>query len=342
MIIGLTGSLAAGKGVVSDFLKEREFKHYSVRNFLIEEIEKRGLPVNRDSMVSVANQLREINHPGYLAEQLYEKAKAEGGDCIIESLRTPGEILLLREKGNFILIAVDADPRIRYERAVVRKSETDRISFEEFMENEKREMDSDNPNKQNLRKCIEMADFLLENNGDLVELNERLEKIFEKIKSKNKRPSWDEYFMKMAALVAERSTCLRHHVGAVIVKDKRILTTGYNGAVRWATDCLELGCKKDELNLASGFGSEECRAVHAEQNAIIQAASHGISIDGTTLYCTTIPCRMCAKEIVNAGIKEIVTYSDYPGAKGSVEFLQQCGIVLRKIERPSSEISFLD
>ncbi|MBI3990744.1 MAG: dCMP deaminase family protein, partial [Candidatus Omnitrophica bacterium] len=114
----------------------------------------------------------------------------------------------------------------------------------------------------------------------------------------NNRPSWDEYFMKMALLVAERSTCLRHHVGAVIVKDKRMLTTGYNGAPAGTKDCLELGCLRDELKIPSGTRHEICRAIHAEQNALIQAALYGVSVAGATIYCTHSPCILCAKMLV--------------------------------------------
>ncbi|MCL2334478.1 MAG: cytidine/deoxycytidylate deaminase family protein [Endomicrobia bacterium] len=126
------------------------------------------------------------------------------------------------------------------------------------------------------------------------------------------RPSWDEYFMKLAWLVAERSTCLRHHVGAVIVRDKRILTTGYNGAAAGVKDCLELGCLRDELKIPSGTRHEICRAIHAEQNAIIQGGFSGINIKGSTLYCTHSPCILCAKMIANAGIKRVITGIEYP------------------------------
>jgi dCMP deaminase len=126
------------------------------------------------------------------------------------------------------------------------------------------------------------------------------------------RPSWDEYFMKLAWLVAERSTCVRHHVGAVIVRDKRILTTGYNGAASGIKDCLELGCLRNQLNIPSGTRHEICRAIHAEQNAIIQAGTHGININGGTLYCTHSPCILCAKMIANAKIKRVVMNIEYP------------------------------
>ncbi|WP_374129526.1 cytidine/deoxycytidylate deaminase family protein [Candidatus Endomicrobiellum agilis] len=118
--------------------------------------------------------------------------------------------------------------------------------------------------------------------------------------------------MKLAWLVAERSTCRRHHVGAVIVRDKRILTTGYNGAASATRDCLSLGCLRDAMNIPSGQRHEICRAIHAEQNAIIQGGYHGMNIKGSTLYCTHSPCVLCAKMIVNAGIKKIIANIEYP------------------------------
>ena len=126
------------------------------------------------------------------------------------------------------------------------------------------------------------------------------------------RPSWDDYFMDIAELVASRSTCLRRQVGAVIVKDRRIISTGYNGAPRGGSHCLDVGCLREQLGVPSGERHELCRAVHAEQNAIIQAALHGVSTNGATLYCTTQPCVLCAKMLLNAGIKEIFFRGSYP------------------------------
>lgn len=131
-------------------------------------------------------------------------------------------------------------------------------------------------------------------------------------KTASQRPSWDEYFMKLAWLVAERSTCLRHHVGAVITKDRRILTTGYNGAPAGVKDCIELGCLRDQMNIPSGQRHEICRAIHAEQNAIIQGGFQGVNINGSSLYCTHSPCVLCAKMIANAGIKKVVMSIVYP------------------------------
>lgn len=126
------------------------------------------------------------------------------------------------------------------------------------------------------------------------------------------RPSWDDYFMDIAELVASRSTCRRRQVGAVIVKDRRIISTGYNGAPRGVSHCLDVGCLREQLGVPSGERHELCRAVHAEQNAIIQAALHGVSTNGATLYCTTQPCVLCAKMLLNAGIKEIFFRGSYP------------------------------
>ena len=179
-IIGITGTIGAGKGTIVDFLKkEKGFAHYSVRDFLWKEVHTRGLPENRDSLTNVANELRKNNSPSYIVDELYKIAIQEGRDAIIESIRTPGEIESLRRKGNFVLIAVDADQKIRYERIVERKSQTDKIDFDTFKKNEEREMGSNDPNKQNLKRCIEMADFVLDNSYNIEFLYQQVRSIFE-------------------------------------------------------------------------------------------------------------------------------------------------------------------
>ena len=185
-IIGITGTLGAGKGTIVDFLvRNKGFRHYSVRDFLLDEVHKRALPENRDSLTLVANELRKSHTPSYIVDELYATAKENGRDAIIESIRTPGEVKSLRHKGGFILLAIDAKPEIRYERIKVRKSITDQIDFDTFLANEKREMSSDDPNKQNLGKCIEMADFVIDNNGDLNTLFTILEVLWNTISEKN-------------------------------------------------------------------------------------------------------------------------------------------------------------
>ncbi len=127
-----------------------------------------------------------------------------------------------------------------------------------------------------------------------------------------KRPDWDEYFMSITRLVGTRTTCLRRAVGAVLVKNKRVLSTGYNGAPSGLPHCAETGCRRAQLGVPSGERAELCRGLHAEQNAIIQAAYHGVSIAGSVLYCTTLPCSICAKMLINAGVEEVVYEDGYP------------------------------
>jgi dCMP deaminase len=150
------------------------------------------------------------------------------------------------------------------------------------------------------------------------------------------RPSWDTYFMNITTLVAQRSTCTRRAVGAIIVKDKRILSTGYNGAPSGIRHCLEVGCLRESLQVPSGERHELCRGIHAEQNAIIQAAYHGVSVNNAVLYCTNQPCAICAKMIINAGIKKIYYQSGYSDALAQ-EMLSEAGIDLIKHDDLSNQ-----
>lgn len=148
----------------------------------------------------------------------------------------------------------------------------------------------------------------------------------------DKRPTWDEYFTAITKQVAARSTCLRRKVGAIIVKDKRILTTGYNGAPRGVKSCIEIGrCLRQELGIPSGQRHEICRALHAEQNAIIQAAYYGVQIEGSYIYSTTQPCVLCAKMIINAGIKRIYYHEEYPDTL-AIELLNEAGVELIRFD----------
>ncbi len=151
----------------------------------------------------------------------------------------------------------------------------------------------------------------------------------------DRRPSWDEYFLSIAELVSRRSTCLRRRVGAVLVRDKNILATGYNGAPSKITHCSDVGCIREKLKIPSGERHELCRGLHAEQNAFLQAALHGTSLKEASLYSTTQPCIICAKMIINAGIKEVVIKGDYPD-KMARDFLQKAKIKVRILEAKCS------
>ena len=154
------------------------------------------------------------------------------------------------------------------------------------------------------------------------------------------RPDIDEYFLKIASVVAERSTCRRHHVGAVAVRDKHILATGYNGAPSGFPDCLELGCLRDEMNIPSGTRQEICRGIHAEQNVIVQATLHGVSLEGSTIYCTHTPCIVCARMLVNAKIKRFVSFGRYNDEEFQ-DLFKQAGIEVSMQRRPTSRIEYL-
>lgn len=145
------------------------------------------------------------------------------------------------------------------------------------------------------------------------------------------RPSWDEYFMDITRRVATRSTCLRRAVGAILVHDKRIIASGYNGGPSGLAHCLDIGCLREKLGIPSGQQHELCRGIHAEQNAIIQAARYGMSIEGSVLYCTTQPCTQCTKMLINAGITEIVYAEGYPDDLAR-ELLEESGIIVRRFE----------
>ncbi|MDR1458607.1 MAG: AAA family ATPase [Bacteroidales bacterium] len=178
IIIGITGTTGSGKGTLVNYLtSQKGFIHYSVRSFLIEELTRRQFPVNRNTMTELANELRKNHSSSYIIDCLFLQAQKTGKNAVIESLRAVGEIESLRKKGEFCLLAVDASPDTRYKRIIRRQSETDHVTFEEFVQNEQREMFSSDPNKQNLSQCIALADHLLYNNGTIDELYTQLEKI---------------------------------------------------------------------------------------------------------------------------------------------------------------------
>jgi len=342
MFLGFTGPNAAGKGEAIKYLIEnKKFIAYSLSDIIREEAKKRGLEPIRDNLIILGNELREKEGPGVLAKRTILKIK-NMPQAIVDSIRNPYEIEELRNSlKNFKLIGVTADVKIRFERAVKRSRIGDGTTLEEFIKKEEKENTSDDKSQQ-LDKCLELSDIKVDNSDNVDSLYIKMDQILQKLDYKPySRPNWDEYFMKMAFLVAERSTCLRHHVGAVIVKNNHLVSTGYNGSPSGVKDCTELGCLRDQLGIKSGTQHEVCRAVHAEQNAIIQGALHGTSTDGAAIYCTHSPCIICAKMVVNAKIKRFVICGYYPD-KSYQDLFREAGVKFDIIQKPLLEISVLD
>jgi len=339
MIIGVTGTKASGKGEVAELFKRKGFIYLSLSDRVREEAIGRSLlSYTVKDLQDIGNELREKFGNGILVLRTL-KMMEKNKNYVIDGIRNVGEVKELRKEKDFFLIAVDASQEKRFERLIKRERSTDPKTWQEFLLVDERDRGKQELiSGQQVDKCIEQADFRIYNNGGLMELNQIADEILKKI---IKRPTWDEYFMKMASLVAERSTCLRHNIGAVIVKGKRVMTTGYNGAASGQKDCIELGCLRNELGIPSGTRHEICRAIHAEQNAIIQAGLYGTNINDSTLYCTHTPCMICAKMIVNSGIKEVISYQDYADEEAR-KFLETSGIKLRKMDRPLNLISFKD
>ncbi len=329
MIIGLTGKNGSGKTAVSDYLKSRGFEYHSLSDAIREEIRRRGKEITRDVLIVVGNDLRETFGPGILAERILGSLEREH-NYVVDSIRNPMEVDVLRRRQDFVLMAIEADPQIRFERSRVRGRESAAQSFEQFTAEENRELESKNPANQQLLATREKADIVVDNNGTLEDLHRRLDEMLPPLMSRFMRPSWDEYFMNIAKVVAMRSNCMKRKVAAIIVKDRRVVSTGYNGTPRGAKNCNEGGCPRCNSMAQSGTALDECLCCHGEENAITQAAYHGTSLKGSTLYTTFAPCLLCTKMIINSGIVEVVYNQEYPLNDRALSLLAECGVVLRR------------
>jgi dCMP deaminase len=331
MIIGLTGKNASGKGEVAKVLTEGGFNYLSLSDLLREELAKRGLKVTRENLIQVGTEMRQFYGGGVLADRALQKIDVDK-NYIVDSIRNPREVEVLRRLKNFRLVHVTAMPKTRFERIAGRAREGDPQTFKEFQVLENREAKSADPNAQQLEETGKLADVELENNGDLEGLRGRVKEIFLSLAKKNPRPAWDDYFMGIARVVALRSNCIKRKVAAVIVRDRRIISTGYNGTPRGVTNCNEGGCPRCGSFEKSGVALGECYCSHAEENAITQSAYHGVAIKGSTLYTTFSPCLICTKMIINSGIQEVVYNAHYPLGEQSIALLQEAGVLVRRIE----------
>ena len=331
MIIGLTGRNGSGKGEAVKFLQHKSFYPYSLSDVIREEVKVRGMEITRERLIEVGTELRSQGGTGVLAERVLDKIEADK-NYVIDSFRHPDEVKAFRLRPDFRLLLVDATSEVRFQRVRDRGRERDATTVEEFMELESREEATVDWHGQQLVAVEEIADFTISNNGSLGQLQDQLSDLLKRLIRQVERPDWDEYFMKLAMVASLRSNCVKRKVAAVIVRDKRVISTGYNGTPRGTRNCFEGGCPRCNDLADSGTRLEECLCSHGEENAIIQAAYHGVSVKDGVLYTTFAPCLTCTKMIINAGIVEVVYNQDYPLNKASFHLLQESGVKFRQYE----------
>ncbi len=333
MILGVSGLNGSGKGEVVRFLEERSFYALSLSDVIRQELARQGVEETRERMIEAGRALRRAEGEGALAVRLAEQLSSDR-NYVIDSVRHPAEVQELRERASrFKLLWVEAPLALRIERIRARGRSGDPVTPEELRALEGRELGSDDSAAQQLLAVEALADFRMPNAGSVDELRQSVHQIL----AENlffDRPSWDEYFMSIARMVASRSNCVKRHVGAVIALDRRIISTGYNGTPRGARNCNEGGCPRCNRFTAGGARLDECLCSHGEENAITQAAYHGVSVRGSTVYTTFCPCLMCTKMIINAGIEEVAFNADYPLGDVSLALLREAGVKVRQVTLP--------
>ncbi|MBI2146394.1 AAA family ATPase [Candidatus Woesearchaeota archaeon] len=332
MILGITGNYATGKDSVAEILQSMNFFHVSFSDLLRQELYHRKIPVTRDQLILIGNELRERHGADILARKALEQVQ-DGENYVFTSIRNPAEVKRLQQRTDFLLINVTAPDAVRLQRIVHRNRENDPKTLEELRSKEKLE-NSSNPNAQQLQTVAGMATVELRNDATKEKLQEKVQKLVADwmFKLQDQRPDWDHYFMNIADQIKMRSNCMSAKKGAIVVKDRMILSTGYNGTPKGVTHCTAGGCPRCTSRhlgkIKSGVYSEPCICCHSEENAIVQAAYNGTSTNGAVLYTTFTPCTMCAKMIINAGITEVVAKTKYPDDVGT-KLLKEAGVRLR-------------
>ncbi|MGH9466398.1 MAG: deaminase [Terriglobales bacterium] len=334
MIIGLTGTNGSGKTTLADMLKAAGFYYLSLSDELRAELGRAGLPATRENLIECGNRLRREHGRDVLAVRTRARISSER-NYAVDSIRHPDEVRALRALPGFHLLAVEAPAEVRYERARARGDARAPASREQFDALERRELEGADPEAQNLPACAALADAVVVNDGSRDEFQRRAESLIrgwlQAAAASDPRPGWDEYFMRIARIVALRSNCIKRKVAALIVRDRRIISTGYNGTPRGVRNCNQGGCARCNSLAASGTRLDECVCSHGEENAIVQAAYHGIAIKDAVLYTTLSPCLQCTKMIINAGIREVVFNAQYPLGENAQAILAEAGVVCRQL-----------
>jgi dCMP deaminase len=333
MIIGVAGLNGAGKGEVVGYLEARSFYALSLSNIIRDELASRGLGETRERMIEVGTEIRKSEGLGALANRLSEKL-VDDRNYVIDSVRHPAEVEALRARNpHFRLVWVEAAEPTRFERMRGRGRPGDPTTLAELRDLEGRELGGSDPAGQQLLAVRALADETLANDDTLEALQQSVQRMLER-SFFFERPSWDEYFMSIARVVASRSNCVKRKVAAVITLDRRIVSTGYNGTPRGTRNCNEGGCPRCNGFAEGGTRLDECLCSHGEENAITQVAYHGSAIRGATLYTTFSPCLMCTKMIINSGIGEVVYNADYPMGDVARDLLREAGVKVRQVSLP--------
>lgn len=339
MIIGLIGTPGAGKGTTYEILNSLiPLEKVTFSDLINEELKRRNLEIKRENLQKVANEERDKYGPGIWAERALERLAQTDG--VIDGIRSLGELRVLSRDPNFFSLGIDAPQELRFMRCIKRNGEKDQLTYEQFqrLDNKDRGLSPDSGTLE-VDKCLSRADYLILNLTNESDLQAKVELFYQAINGK-RRPTWDEVFMAQTQIASKRSTCLRRKVGALLVKDNRVIATGYNASPSGITHCNDKGsCLRQELNVPSGQNYELCFAVHAEENALLQCAKYGPSTIGSTFYTTVLPCSRCTQSIINAGIQEVVSMGYYPD-KLNLKMLNEANIKLRDFEGVMPESYF--
>ncbi len=329
MIVGLTGRNGSGKGVVADYLQTKGFGFWSLSDVIREEIRRRGEEVTRPQLIRVGRELRSRYGNDHLAQEILAKLEADR-NYVVDSFRHPAEVRAFSRQPDFYLLAVEAEAEIRHRRVRDRARESDPVSFDQFLDLERQELSSPDTQGQQLLATGQLANVSFANNRTKEDLQQKIADWLLQTVPKMTRPHWDPYFMKLAQVVALRSNCIKRKVGAIIVRDLRVISTGYNGTPRGTRNCFEGGCPRCAGLADSGTQLGDCLCSHAEENAITQAAYHGVSVNGGVLYTTYSPCLTCSKMIINSGVGEVVYNLEYPLSGRSFRLLREASVDCRQ------------
>jgi len=333
IILGLCGENGSGKTYVANYIVKRGFTYYSLSDIIRRMLEKEGKKSTRENMQNKGKQLVNEHGPGVLGK-LIKNYIDENVNTVVDSIRRTEEVRELKKISGFTLLYVTAPPEARFKRIKERNRLGDPKTYEEFLGLENVETNGKGDTGQNIKEVAKLADETIINNGLTLDLNRKLDILIPQMMKKYAPPrlTWDEYFMEIAQVVARRSSCIKRRIGAVIVRNKQILSTGYNGTPRGITNCNEGGCPRCNSFVESGKNLEDCFCSHAEENSIVQAAYNGISVKGSAIYTTFSPCLYCARMIINSGIKEVVYNSKYPLAGSSFKLLKEAGLVVMEFK----------